>query len=83
MNDKIQQARELGASTVLRVGSWVWAKFDTKPAEEVRETLKASDWFWNRKRGYWQWAGCPAGGSKAKTPAVWAKYGVEEVEATA
>lgn len=35
------------------VGRWVWIKFDTKPAAEIRQSLKDFGFRWSRRRGQW------------------------------
>lgn len=35
------------------VGRWVWIKFDSKPDQEVRDSLKAAGFRWISKRGQW------------------------------
>ena len=39
---------------VKKVGAWLWAEFDTKPAEEIRAKLKSFGFSWNRTREAWQ-----------------------------
>jgi hypothetical protein len=79
LTDKAACALSLGA-VVEVVGSWVWARFDTKPDEITRERLKAENFHWNQKRKLWQWAGRPAAGSPLGSNAIRAKYGAFEVK---
>ena len=36
------------------VGRWVWANFETKPDESIREFLKSAGFRYNGKRQVWQ-----------------------------
>ena len=74
LKEKARVAIELGATTEL-VGCWVWAKFETRPAPEVRERMLEAYYKWNAKRGVWQYAGIPCHGSPAESAVVKAKYG--------
>lgn len=38
------------------VGQWVWIEFDSKPADEIRESLLDMGFHWNQKRMAWQHA---------------------------
>jgi len=35
------------------VGRWVWIKFDSKPAADVRQALKDIGFRWSKRRGQW------------------------------
>jgi len=35
------------------VGRWVWIRFDAKPDQEIRDSLKAAGFRWVRTRGQW------------------------------
>src|ERR1041384_2556510 len=35
------------------VGRWVWIRFDAKPSQEIRDTLKAAGFRWVKRRGQW------------------------------
>lgn len=78
LKDRAREALELGAQVEI-VGSWVWARFATKPDEGTRDQLKALDFHWNQKRKLWQWAGRPAAGSPLGSNALRAKYGAFDV----
>ena len=38
---------------VRKSGSWLWARFPSRPSAEVREQMKAAGWRWSRRRGAW------------------------------
>ena len=35
------------------VGRWVWVRFDAKPSESIRDSLKAVGFRWVKHRGEW------------------------------
>jgi len=35
------------------VGKWVWIKFETKPAADIRQALKAFGFRWSHRRQQW------------------------------
>lgn len=36
------------------VGDWLWLEFDSVPDEDVRNSIRALGFHWNRKRKLWQ-----------------------------
>ena len=40
-------------ATVKRSGSWLWARFPSRPSAEIREQMRAAGWRWSRRRGEW------------------------------
>jgi hypothetical protein len=44
---------EAASHTVTHEGDWTWISFTRKPAEVVRERLKAEGFRWGRRRKAW------------------------------
>ncbi len=38
---------------VRQSGSWLWARFPSRPSDETRERMKAAGWRWSRRRSEW------------------------------
>ena len=36
------------------VGDWLWLEFDSKPDENVRNSIKVLGFHWNKRRKLWQ-----------------------------
>lgn len=61
------------------VGRWVWVVFETVPAADVRGSLSALGFHWNRKRSAWQHAcGHWSGPAKGYDPR--SKYGSRRID---
>ena len=73
-------AKSLGASNVEIIGKWVWAAFDSKPSQDIRDRLKSEFFRWNPKRFVWQFAGCPSRHTSANKEWVAFKYGSIKID---
>lgn len=55
------------------VGRWVWIKFESKPSEEIRQSLKDFGFHWSRRRGQWSHS-CGYSSRPARSYRPWDKY---------
>lgn len=51
-----RQAEQHGGRAEI-VGHWVWVRFDCKPTDETRETMKRLGYKWSKSKGRWYFAG--------------------------
>lgn len=55
------------------VGRWVWIKFESKPAADIRQALKDAGFRWSRRRSQWS-HNCGHPTKPAPNYAPWQKY---------
>ncbi|MCP3963409.1 MAG: hypothetical protein GY719_36700 [bacterium] len=46
-------ARVAVGAEVRRSGSWLWARFPSRPSAEIREQMRSAGWHWSRRRQEW------------------------------
>jgi hypothetical protein len=63
------------------VGKWVWARFSSKPDQEIRDWLKGRHYRWNATREVWQFAGTTDGRHRSPKSSEFLKlkYGFEDI----
>ena len=73
-------AQEKGAQVCI-VGMWIWAKFPTKPAEEVRTALSTEGFHWSKSKGRWYFVGALSTSPRPHSyKAIVERYGEEELD---
>ena len=78
LEDYSGKVKEMGAEVEI-IGSWIRARFDGKPSEEIRLQLKTLHFRWNPKRMNWQYAGTPSRHTKAMKDQIAMKYGSKSI----